>query len=164
MDRTEPAGQATVQRQCIGEARRGKHCANEISADKYWDGTDQEYIDTLNVAYDAIKSQDPGMTVVPAGFASGVIGAAASGIGQYAEKINLVLEQGKYDALDLHLYHEIAQELAPMTLATAAEGAPIRLALSTSFAFGGNNAALLFAHPDFAGSSRRPAAGCPAAA
>jgi N-acetylglucosamine-6-sulfatase len=82
--------------------------ASETSNSLYWRGTLEQYLAQQQALYEAVKSVNPDIPVVLAGFASATLDQLIDPNGQRhtraEEHVTELLTQGKYDVVDLHFY------------------------------------------------------------
>lgn len=83
---------------------------------RFWHGTGAEYLSTLALAYDAVKSIDWSIPVAAAGLSSEMLAELVAGrhapLTTWGERL---LQEGRADWMDVHLYHrpdEIAAKVA----------------------------------------------------
>lgn len=83
---------------------------------RFWHGTGEEYLSTLALTHDAVKSVDPSIPVAAAGLSSEMLAELVAGrharLTAWGEKL---LREGRADWMDVHLYHrpsEIAAKVA----------------------------------------------------
>lgn len=82
----------------------------DIAPDKpkrFWHGTGDQYLDTLELAYDAVKAVDPTIPVAAAGFSSGMMDLVLQGEPRVVNWCERLLKKGRFDWADVHLRHAI---------------------------------------------------------
>jgi hypothetical protein len=82
---------------------------------RFWQGSSKEFLNTLQLAYDAVKSVDPSIPVAVGGIASEGLEIVLRGPSPGARWIDRLLREGRFDVVDAHLYHAI--ESIPRKLA-----------------------------------------------
>ncbi|MHB8895005.1 MAG: beta-galactosidase [Candidatus Geothermincolia bacterium] len=85
---------------------------NEPNAPAFWNGTREQYLELLKVAYAAAHRADPGAVVLPAGLACGFSGKQnlESDLAQIRSWHDSIMDSGAFDALDAHDYYPPEQD------------------------------------------------------
>lgn len=74
---------------------------------RFWHGTGKQYLETLSLAYDAVKAVDPSIPVAAAGISSGMMELVLSGKPRVVTWCERLLREGRFDWADVHLRHAI---------------------------------------------------------
>lgn len=75
---------------------------------RWWHGTADQYLETLSLGYDAVKSIDPEISVAVAGIASEALEIVRRDPNGAASRwLDRMLREGRFDVADVHLYHAI---------------------------------------------------------
>lgn len=77
------------------------------SPSRFWHGTAAQYLEMLGTAYDAVKQIDDGIPVAPGGVSSEMMQKVLEGNRIVIDWVEDLLRLGRYDVLDIHLYHTV---------------------------------------------------------
>ena len=74
---------------------------------RFWHGTGDQYLETLSLAYDAIKAVDPTIPVAVAGISSVMMEFVLRGEPSVVAWCERLLKEGRFDWADVHLRHAL---------------------------------------------------------
>lgn len=74
---------------------------------RFWHGSSEEYLRTLELAHAAVKSVDPAIPVAVGGIASEALESFLRKESPGSAWIERLLKEGRFDWADVHLYHAI---------------------------------------------------------
>ncbi|MBI4613259.1 MAG: hypothetical protein HY720_06580 [Planctomycetes bacterium] len=93
---------------------------------RFWHGTGEEYLSTLALAYEAVKSVEPSVPVAAAGISSEMLAELVRGehrlITSWGERL---LKEGRFDWADVHLYNRVDEIPAKVAWVRARWAGPI---------------------------------------
>lgn len=74
---------------------------------RFWHGTSEEYLEALELTYEAVKNLDPSLPVAVGGISSEQMESVLEGLGPLVKWNERLLREGRYDWADLHLYNAV---------------------------------------------------------